>query len=134
MVEELNLKKKIYSFKLLTPTRNLLDLNKKNNLNKYFLKKKPDIVIHLAVLNGGIQSNIKYPADFYYKNVTMNNNIFEICARHSVKKLVCSPAGAAYLLKLKHHIEKQIFGMEFQHFSFRIWFSKKTINNSVRNL
>ena len=101
LVKELNLKKKNYSFKFFTPTRNLLDLNNINKLNKYFLKIKPDIVIHLAGLNGGIQSNIKYPADFYYKNVTMNNNIFEICARHSVKKLVCISAGAAYPTKTK---------------------------------
>ena len=101
LIKELNLKKKNYSFKLFTPSRNILDLNNINKLNKYFLKKKPDIVIHLAGLNGGIQSNIKYPADFYYKNVTMNNNIFEICARHSVEKLVCISAGAAYPNKTK---------------------------------
>lgn len=40
LIKELNLKKKNYSFKLFTPTRNILDLNNINKLNKYFLKKK----------------------------------------------------------------------------------------------
>ena len=42
----------------------------------------PDIVIHLAAHVGGIQDNLKYPADYFDNNVIMNTNILKICKEY----------------------------------------------------
>jgi len=48
----------------------------------------PDIVIHLAAKVGGIQDNIKYPADYFDDNVLMNTNILKVCKEYNVKRFV----------------------------------------------
>lgn len=46
----------------------------------------PDIVIHLAARVGGIQDNIKYPADFFDDNILINTNLLKICKKYNVKR------------------------------------------------
>ena len=48
----------------------------------------PDVVIHLAAKVGGIQDNIKYPADYFDDNVLMNTNILKVCKEYNVKRFV----------------------------------------------
>lgn len=48
----------------------------------------PDVVIHLAAKVGGIQDNIKYPADYFDDNVLMNTNILKVCKEYDVKRFV----------------------------------------------
>jgi GDP-L-fucose synthase len=48
----------------------------------------PDIVIHLAARVGGIQDNIKYPADYYDDNILMNTNIVKVCKEYNVKRFI----------------------------------------------
>lgn len=49
---------------------------------------EPDVVIHLAAKVGGIQDNIKYPADYFDDNVLMNTNILKVCKEYDVKRFV----------------------------------------------
>jgi len=48
----------------------------------------PDVVIHLAAKVGGIQDNIKYPADYFDDNILMNTNIVKICKEYNVKRFL----------------------------------------------
>jgi len=48
----------------------------------------PDVVIHLAARVGGIQDNIKYPADYFDDNVLMNTNILKVSKEYNVKRFV----------------------------------------------
>jgi len=48
----------------------------------------PDIVIHLAAKVGGIQDNIKYPADYFDDNILMNTNILKVCKEYNVKRFI----------------------------------------------
>lgn len=49
---------------------------------------QPDIVVHLAARVGGIQDNIKYPADYFDDNILINTNIVKVCKDHDVKKFI----------------------------------------------
>jgi len=57
---------------------------------------QPDAVIHLAARVGGIIANKKYPADFFYDNVTMNTLTFEAAFRGGVKKFLTLIGGCSY--------------------------------------
>ncbi len=48
----------------------------------------PDIVIHLAAKVGGIQDNLKYPADYFDDNILMNTNILKVCKEYNVKRFI----------------------------------------------
>jgi GDP-L-fucose synthase len=50
---------------------------------------KPEAIVHTAAKVGGIGANMKYPANFYYDNITMNTNVIDSAYRNDVKKLVC---------------------------------------------
>lgn len=48
----------------------------------------PDIVIYLAARVGGIQDNIKYPADYFDDNILINTNIVKVCKEYNVKRFI----------------------------------------------
>jgi len=57
---------------------------------------QPDLVIHLAAKVGGIIANRKYPADFFYENITMNTRLFHAAWKAGVKKFVTLMGGCSY--------------------------------------
>ena len=56
---------------------------------------KPDVVVHLAALCGGIGANVKRPADFWRDNLLMGINIMEAC-RFFGRKLLCAGTTCSY--------------------------------------
>lgn len=71
---------------------NLIDLNETMML---FEKERPDIVLHMAAVCGGILANKNSPADFTHLNLKMGSNIFDAVYHFGVEYLytlgsVCS--------------------------------------------
>ena len=64
------------------------DLRNYSQTEEIFKKYKPDYVIHLAAKVGGLFTNMKHKADFYYENNLINNNVVHLCYVYKVKKLV----------------------------------------------
>ena len=60
---------------------------------------KPDAVVHLAARVGGIIANKKYPADFFYQNVTINTALFHAAYKAGIKKLLTLMGGCSYPAK-----------------------------------
>jgi len=56
----------------------------------------PDCVVHMAAKSGGIITNKKRPADFFYENLVMNTHTFEAAFRHGVKKFLTFMGGCSY--------------------------------------
>jgi len=57
---------------------------------------EPDCVVHLAAMSGGIVDNKKRPADYYYRNITMNTHTFEAAFKAGVKKFLTLMGGCSY--------------------------------------
>ena len=74
------LKKREYNIIPLTSKN--CDMTDFNQLNKFIFKNRPDYIIHLAALCGGIGMNKKYPADFCTVNTIMGINLFEACKEY----------------------------------------------------
>ena len=60
---------------------------------------KPDAIVHLAARVGGIIVNKKYPADFFYQNVTINTALFHAAYKSGVEKLLTLMGGCSYPAK-----------------------------------
>lgn len=56
----------------------------------------PDCVVHLAAMSGGIVDNKKRPADYYYRNITMNTLTFDASFKAGVKKFLTLMGGCSY--------------------------------------
>ena len=57
---------------------------------------KPDIVIHLAAVVGGIGANREHPGEFFYKNLMMGVQLIEQGRLRNIEKFVAIGTVCAY--------------------------------------
>ena len=65
-----------------------LDLLDPVAVREFFDQEKPDAVVLAAAHVGGIMANLKYRADFIYKNLQIQQNVIGESFRHGVQKLL----------------------------------------------
>jgi len=81
---------------LVLRTRKELDLLNAGAVAKFFKTEKPEYVFLAAAKVGGIIANDKYPADFIYENLTIQNNIIHNSYLNNVKKLLFLGSSCIY--------------------------------------
>ena len=81
---------------LILPTHAELDLTNQAKTDQFFEKEKPTYVFDAAALVGGIKSNSQSPADFFYVNMEIENNLLWSAYRHGVKKLLFLGSACMY--------------------------------------
>lgn len=64
------------------------DLTNQNDVEKMFVKIKPEIVIHLSAIVGGILNNIEHPVCHLEDNVLMNTLVLKYAFKNKVKKFL----------------------------------------------
>jgi len=72
------------------------DLREKEAIIQMYKDSKPDIVIHLAAVVGGIGANQKYPGRFFYDNAIMGIQLIEQARQVGIEKFVCVGTICAY--------------------------------------
>lgn len=73
-----------------------MDMRDRHDVRHVFQDFKPEYVFHLAGFNGGIDFNVKYPADIFYQNTAMALNLFDAARQVPPKKVVSVVASCAY--------------------------------------
>lgn len=63
------------------------DLTKTEEVNVLFEKHKPDYVVHLASMVGGVYKNITENVNFFVNNMLININVLNCCYNFKVKKI-----------------------------------------------
>ena len=81
---------------ILTPSRRDLDLLNSNEVENWFLKNKPTIVILAAAKVGGILANNSMPTDFLLENLKIQNNVIEISWKANIKRLLFLGSSCIY--------------------------------------
>ncbi len=66
------------------------------NIKRLFADTRPEMVIHLAAVVGGIGANQKNPGKFFYENLMMGVQLIEQARLHEVKKFVATGTVCAY--------------------------------------
>jgi GDP-L-fucose synthase len=64
------------------------DLTHEPDVKRLFAETRPDVVIHLAAVVGGIGANSAYPGTFFYQNVMMGALTMECARQAGVEKFV----------------------------------------------
>ncbi len=82
--------------KLITNSKKELDLTDFEQVKKWFVENKPDIVIIAAAKVGGILANNKYPVDFLLDNLKIQNNLIESSWKNGVKRLLFLGSSCIY--------------------------------------
>ncbi len=72
------------------------DLRERGQVRKMLGAARPDVVIHLAAVVGGIGANRANPGSYFYDNMTMGLEVIEQSRRAGVHKVVIAGTICAY--------------------------------------
>ena len=72
------------------------DLREMESIIRLFEKARPDVVIHLAAVVGGIGANRRHPGKFFYDNAIMGLQLMEQARRFGIEKFVAIGTVCAY--------------------------------------
>jgi GDP-L-fucose synthase len=64
------------------------DLVRSEDVERFYRQMKPQVLIHLAGVVGGIGANLNNPARFFYENLMMGAHLIEGARLHRVDKFV----------------------------------------------
>ena len=99
------LKKKGFS-NLILKTRSQLDLKNQTQVNNFFKKYKPEIVIIAAAKVGGIYANNTFKANFIYENLMIQSNLINSSYENKVKKVIFLGSSCIYPKHAKQPIKE----------------------------
>jgi GDP-L-fucose synthase len=72
------------------------DLRERTQIDAMLRDVRPDAVVHLAAVVGGIGANQAEPGRFFYENALMGIELLEACRRASVAKVLIAGTVCAY--------------------------------------
>ncbi|MCP4425361.1 MAG: GDP-L-fucose synthase [Chloroflexi bacterium] len=81
---------------IFTPRSAEYDLRRQEAVDRVFDDSRPDIVIHLAAVVGGIGANKEQPGAFFYDNLMMSVQLMETARLRSVEKFVSAGTICSY--------------------------------------
>jgi GDP-L-fucose synthase len=81
---------------ILVPKIEDYDLVKAEDIIRMYEDMRPDIVIHLAAVVGGIGANREHPGEFFYKNLMMGVQLIEQGRLRGIEKFVAIGTVCAY--------------------------------------
>jgi GDP-L-fucose synthase len=74
--------------KVIVPRSATCDLRERDNIRRLLQHARPDVIIHLAAVVGGIEANRRNPGRFFYDNAIMGIQLMEEARLASVQKFV----------------------------------------------
>ena len=74
--------------RVVAPRRREFDLTEPDSARRLLGQSRPDIVVHLAAVCGGIGANRRYPGTFLYQNLAMGLHLIEACRKANIEKIV----------------------------------------------
>lgn len=82
--------------RILTESREDLDLRDQQAVRGWMVAQKPEVVIIAAARVGGIMANATYPADFFYDNIMINTNILHSAYEVGVERALVLGSSCIY--------------------------------------
>lgn len=96
------------NWNILAPSSKDLDLTNEPDVEAFFAKNKPDIVIHAAGQVGGIQANIDNPIAFLERNITMGRNVIMTSYKAGVNKFLNLASTCMYPKKAQNPLGEEM--------------------------
>ena len=73
---------------ILAPPRNELDFTDSVACDAYLVRERPDLIIHLAAMVGGVQANVDAPATFLADNLAISLNLLTAARSSETPRLI----------------------------------------------
>jgi GDP-L-fucose synthase len=88
--------RKIGCHQVIVPEYPAFDFTTSSDVEKLFLVHRPNVLIHLAAVVGGIGANRENPGRFFYDNAIMGIQLIDAARRYGVEKVVVLGTICAY--------------------------------------
>lgn len=72
------------------------DLRRTSEISDLLRRTRPDAVVHLAAVVGGIGANRQHPGRFFYDNAVMGIELLEACRQQGVDKVLVVGTACSY--------------------------------------
>lgn len=82
--------------RLILPTSSECDLIRADSVARLFRETRPDAVVHLAAVVGGIGANRDRPGEFFYKNLLMGVQLMEQARLSGVRRFLAVGTVCSY--------------------------------------
>jgi len=82
--------------KIFIPRRTDFDFTQLPSIQKALGQSKPQIIIHLAAVCGGIGANMDRPGEFFYQNLMMGTQLMDQARLRGIEKFVAIGTVCAY--------------------------------------
>ena len=82
--------------RIITKSREELDLSSQEQVRDFFGKNKPDFVFLAAGKTGGVYANDNYRAEFCYENLSIQTNVIHQAFLNEVNKLIYYGCSSMY--------------------------------------
>ena len=83
-------------FDILIRSRDELDLSRQNEVDTFFEKQRPDVVVIAAAVVGGILANRDNPYRFIGENLIIQNNLIDACQKYDTRKIIFLGSSCIY--------------------------------------
>ena len=93
--------------KIITISKDKLNLLDKNKVESYIKIKKPDIIINCAGRVGGIFANFNYPVEFLNDNIFIQLNLINSAYKNNVKHFINLGSSCIYPKNFKKPIKEK---------------------------
>ncbi len=103
-IHKILIKKKIG--KIITVSRQKLNLENNNKVYKFIKKNKPTIIINCAGKVGGIQANNTYPTEFLNENIQIQTNLIKSAYINNIEHFINLGSSCIYPKKSKQPIKE----------------------------
>jgi len=74
--------------RIIVPRSREYDLTREADIRRLLDQARPDLVLHLAAVVGGIGANQLHPGEFFYKNLMMGAQLIEMSRQYRVPKFM----------------------------------------------
>src|SRR5499425_926147 len=81
---------------VIVPRKAEYDLTRETDVRRFYADHRPEVMIHLAAVVGGIGANRENPGRFFYDNLIMGAQLMEAARRAGVAKLVAIGTVCSY--------------------------------------
>lgn len=81
---------------IFVPRSEQYDLRTQDGISRCLADARPDLIIHLAAVVGGIGANMRHPGSFFYDNLMMGCQLIEAARQMGVGKFVAAGTICAY--------------------------------------
>lgn len=105
------------------------DLSQLNETRRLFEKVRPNYVIHLAAMVGGLFRNLKYNLEFLRTNMAINDNVLAMAKEFKVKKCISCLSTCIFPDKTTYPIDETMVHLGPPHHSnFGYSYAKRMID------